>query len=321
MNKKDLQSVLNISAVSLFCCSTLFFIMFVPVSPFYVGVGLTFVFLFMTFSCNVSIIRFKKSHSENFLFLISLFYISYVTTNSCVNQIPLKYPLLFSFSVFLYFCSKILFSKINVKILNFSIKNFIFFNTCLLIFDFIYRILHPTILDWDYSSNDFFYMFKSSSIIFSDTNEVGFMVLIIITFLYTINGLKFVKINKISFIVFFILLVLTFSRAAVLAYLLLLFFCYIRKKNNGFFLFLLLAVIFVFLLFFSIENISDYSLQTKFDIFLRTIKYLSKVDVSTFLFGIGFAQSEVAIGVYGHNYITLFLIEFGFIGLVLFLLL
>lgn len=74
-----------------------------------------------------------------------------------------------------------------------------------------------------------------------------------------------------------------------------------------------ITVVYLFILF-----LSDGSFLTKIEILQECYEYLLNVNFYNLLFGIGYAQSETVLGIYGHNYIVLYLIEFGLIGLFLF---
>lgn len=318
-----LCSLQNLSACLIMTSSTMFITRFMSLSPFYFGVILSILLLFCYLSIRCDKARLKISLNCFILILVSYIYILYIILNSLINGISLKYPMLISFSIIMYFVSKFLYKKIDIKYVYFFVNMFIFFNFFLLSFDLIYRILHPRILPWEYTSKDFFYMFKFSSIIFNDTNEVGFMALIILTFMYSLNKVGITKIKRMYFCLFFALLFFTFSRAAILGFLVLFFIYSIRENIKITVLIplglLFLIVIFIFFLSFSTEDISDVSLKSKFDIFFKTFDYLRTVDIKTFLFGIGYEKSPTVLGIYGHNYISLYIIEFGFVGLLLLL--
>lgn len=318
-----LCSLRNLSACLIMTSSTMFITRFMSLSPFYFGVILSILLLFCYLSIRCDKARLKISLNCFILILVSYIYILYIILNSLINGISLKYPMLISFSIIMYFVSKFLYKKIDIKYVCFFVNMFIFFNFFLLSFDLIYRILHPRILPWEYTSKDFFYMFKFSSIIFNDTNEVGFMALIILTFMYSLNKVGITKIKRMYFCLFFALLFFTFSRAAILGFLVLFFIYSIRENIKITVLIplgsLFLIVIFIFFLSFSTEDISDVSLKSKFDIFFKTFDYLRTVDIKTFLFGIGYEKSPTVLGIYGHNYISLYIIEFGFVGLLLLL--
>lgn len=323
MKNKCFSSVIKLSACFVLIFSTFFITRVVSLSPFYLGIVLSLGFGAMYLSFRINKSKIRISYNTSSLIFSSFIYIFYILLNSLFNQIPLKYPILISFSILMYFVSKFIYAKIDRISFETFVSVFIFVNIWLLSIDFVYRFLHPKVLDWEYTSKDFFYMFKFSSIIFNDTNEVGFMSLIMIIFLYCINKFKYMEVKKIYIIVLFILLFLTFSRAALIGFVTIAFIFYMKEKIKLNILvpsgILVLVVMFIYCFSFSMNDISDVSLKSKFDIFIRTFDYLKTIDIRTFLFGIGYEKSTSVLGIYGHNYISLYIIEFGFVGFLLLL--
>ncbi|MDE7150203.1 MAG: hypothetical protein K2O01_07355, partial [Bacteroidales bacterium] len=115
-----------------------------------------------------------------------------------------------------------------------------------------------------------------------------------------------------------VLLGLTLSRACWLAGGMgLLYFCVPRKWLKYLWIslpvFLLLAAAgFMFFIYPHVRY--DASFISKFQIFYAFIDYWRQASVPEMLFGIGLTRSEMAMGVYAHSYVLVFLVETGLVG-------
>jgi hypothetical protein len=151
---------------------------------------------------------------------------------------------------------------------------------------------------------------------FLDSNAVAFLILNILCFMIYLNSEKIIKIHFIVYAYYTLLLALTFSRAAIAGFGITVLFSFIKRN--------VYRIVFLFLLLLFVSPIivryalSDDSFNSKIFIYRNTLTYLDQIDMPHLLFGNGFGNSERILGIYGHNYITLTLIEFGFIGLVIF---
>lgn len=181
------------------------------------------------------------------------------------------------------------------------------------------RLLHP-----DYSAynallnqGDSFYMYKSNSILFQDSNFVGTELLII--FFTALYFLKKFKLPLTKYLIcFFVLILLTFSRAiwvAVLIGLYLFGFKYNIKK-------VFLTLFFVFISFVSYEMfiVNDASFQSKWEIIDKFIEFFKNSNVETKLFGVGFGNTFNYLGIGAHNIVVSFVMDSGLVGFILFVL-
>lgn len=313
MRSKLFKNIVNpFYVLTIFSC--LYLTQILPISPFYIGLCLWLMLLFANSSINCNI-QITRKENTIIVYYISAFGL-YVLLNAFLNNIPLKYPILQSMSFF-FFVLAFQISSQKKENLIISIKNLVFLVLCLLSIECVYRISHPQAFSWTTDSN-FFYMYKFSSIMFSDTNETGFFVLIFLSFLTYLHDSKLMKISRFSLFLGFVFLVLTFSRAAIVGFLVLFVYNYIYKKMHVLMKFILIIVVVWAAVAVFIFFLRDGSFLTKLDIFQKTYQYLFKTNTRNFIFGIGMNQSVKALDIYGHNYITLYLIEYGFIGFLFF---
>lgn len=302
--------------LTIFSC--LYLTQILPVSPFYFGLFFTLCATLICFSIRPRVILLKIKKKYIPLIIHCIVISVYVFFNAVINSCGLKYPILQLLSMLFLVLSFILPTN-NKDFIKKTFYHLITIVIVLLSIEFVYRITHPKTFDWATEVGNFFYIYKFSSIMFSDSNETAFFILIFISLLLYFNDTKFVFISKKKFLLFFIFLVGTFSRAAVFAFLVLLFYNFIFKRLNIFIKILLLFFSFFLFTYVLMIFSKDGSFLTKIDIFLRTINYLKYVSIRDFFIGVGINNSIDALGFYGHNYISLYLVEYGFIGLLLLL--
>lgn len=297
--------------LAIFCTS--FLSQVILISPIYISYCLVYILLIFIVS-RCSIIKYKTHLSSYFSIFV---YTIYISIQSLFEGQNLKYPLLMAMSASYYPIGCVIFDQLTRKQI-ITICKYILLVTCIiLIIDCIYRFLHPTELRW-VDSFTFFYKYKMNTIMFTDTNDVGFLILLTMGFILYLKSSNSLNISFYVQLLFFVLLILSFSRAAIVAYLISYFILNIYNRLNlvGRFIanvVIVIAVVYLFILF-----LSDGSFLTKIEILQECYVYLLNVDFCDLLFGIGYAQSETVLGIYGHNYIVLYLIEFGLIGLFLF---
>ena len=313
------QSFFNFfSVLSMF--SSLYLTQVVPISPFYFGIGFSLILLIKFCYEEPTQKFFVINYGEDYIVIFFVFFLMlHILVNTVVNSIPLKYPLLtilsflfFLFSFGVFQCSK------DVLIKTFCYLKYV--TTILLTIECIYRFTHPENLEWAKNTVNFFYMFKFSSIMFFDTNETGFFIEMIFIFFLYLSEKKLLPFSLGEKSIFFCFLCLSFSRAAVIGFCVAVCYWYFFRKLNFF-----VKCFIIFILLISVSSIifflsKDGSFLTKIDIFLKTKNYLLNASTRDLLLGIGLNNSITALdGIYGHNYISLFIIEFGLIGFFLFI--
>lgn len=297
--------------LAIFCTS--FLSQIIPISPIYISYCFVYLLLIFIIS-HYAIIKCKMPLSS---YLPIFLYVGYIYFQSLFEGQNLKYPLLMVMSVSYYPIGCIIFDQLTKKQIV-KICKYLLLTTCfLLITDCIYRFLHPTELKW-VDSFTFFYKYKMNTIMFTDTNDVGFLILLTMGFIIYLKASKILKIPFYIQLLFFVLLILSFSRAAIVAYLITFFIFNIYNKLNYAWRFIANAVIVIGVVYLFALFLHDGSFLTKIEILQESYTYLLNADFSDLLFGIGYAQSETVLGIYGHNYIVLYLVEFGLVGLFLF---
>jgi hypothetical protein len=217
--------------------------------------------------------------------------------------------------------------QINQKQLTILVKSYFVFNLLLMIADLLYRFYYGKTTADQYSfSNPLyqFYIFKGTSLLHMDSNGSGFIILTILSVLVYMKdaGSEGKKrfINK-MYVLFFILLILSFSRSCLIAHLCLLLFIHLFVKRSIYFKFLV-AIISIFLGAYVLNIvftnlIYDYSFQTKIIIFIETFEYIQDATMSQLLFGNG-AESSINFLSFGaHNFISSYIIDTGLISLLL----
>jgi hypothetical protein len=166
-----------------------------------------------------------------------------------------------------------------------------------------------------------FYYFKYGSIMFYDSNYTGLAVLSI--FIYTLLSKK-----KIYTLIYFLILLSTFSRSAIicaiLAYLINLMPDLNRINLNQ----IIKGLIFLFIIFalviYGLEEfiINDSSFLTKLDIFENFKNKFFNYSVIEFLFGFGYTDGGFIYSpnpkAYAHAFFPLVLGQIGFLGLLIY---
>lgn len=298
--------------------SSLFLTQILPFSPFYFGMFFSAIFLFIIFSFLPRFCVIKISCDDRIIFIPISFLLFHIVLNTAINSVSIKYPLLMILS-YLFFIFSFCSNSIPIQQLKKSLVVLKKTTLILLIIECAYRITHPRFLAWAEGTSDFFYMYKFSSIMFSDTNETGFFILSFLSFLVYLKDKQIIPVKRIEIFVGFTFLVLSFSRAAIFGFLVFALYQFVFKTMA-----FMLKLFCVYLTGFGVAIIvgifmNDGSFMTKIDIFQKTLLYLKNCDIFHFLFGIGMNHSIDALGIYGHNYLSLYSIEFGIVGLVLFL--
>ncbi len=190
------------------------------------------------------------------------------------------------------------------------LKWLLIFGIILLIFDTIYRFSNPLVSDY-YVGINAYLKYKGPGILFVDTNNTGMLCLAFLGLLLYLDNIYKIKYKKINFI-YFVLLILTFSRAAILAYFLLLFFINKRVPKWIKTIFFLIAMILVPI--FIPKIFGDVSTGSKIDMFIRAIAYWKNASILEILFGVGFTNSIDKIGLFTHSWPLTFTFEFGVVG-------
>ena len=229
------------------------------------------------------------------LFLIfSLFVLA-----GLVNLLYFKQLLIFSLGL-------LLLTLKPVRLSNYSFNSSVF----VLLFSFYflelaYRINEGTNITIE---NDWFYTYKVKTFNGEDSNFVGFNLLCITSYLYTIR--KKTSLYWISFV----FLLLTFSRTAIVSFIIFAMLFSYREY--------LIKFLILFLPIFGAYAAFDYSFQTKILINYYSIIEFSDQSLPTILFGMGISNFNYNFNawddVVGHTVINEVLYGSGLIGFALF---
>lgn len=201
------------------------------------------------------------------------------------------------------------------------------YSIIMLLIECIWRYTHPS-TDFSHFEGTgdvrWIYQYKMEGLMYSDSNVVGFHVMVLFFFLLYDQEVNGVKRNKTK-ILLLVLLFLSISRAAWIGTAIgWIYVKFLRRKKLDFYIANLIffslfsIVIYIFLLQERIQ--SDLSFQSKLEIIDIVINYFSHATLPELTFGIGFSNTLERLGIYAHNFFMVFLIESGWIGLILMIL-
>lgn len=295
-----------------------FYITKLPLSPIYlfsmIGVYLSTILIFIS-----SKIKLSKEVS---LAITLLFYFLIFQQLLFIPNISAYVN--FNFSILIFICSYIILNKTNSNTAISISEKMIYFSLPLLIIESIYRIINPPVEKIELLENAgrediMFYIYKFNSIMYQDSNFVGLFILSLFFFLLYLKQYTYKK-YYLSFFILIILLFATISRASIFSLvvfsLLYIFRQKIYKYRKLFFTVSILLIVVLFPILLEYKNIDD-SFSTKFGIFDKTIEYVSNANFINLLFGVGFGNAVAVLDIGAHNFFVTYLVESGFIGLIL----
>lgn len=265
------------------------------------------------------LIKQKTIYFDN-VSVIILIYITYLLFTQFFFETPFRRILGAVFSPLYYIVIHNYIKAVKFE----DVQKFIniFLNLSIFIFtvELYFRLTSP--IDLTNASTNFIYAYKNNSIMYSDSNGTGIHILMVFVFLFFLEteiNIKHINIKK---IILFILLIGTFSRAAWITGIVFLIANYFYKNFN--FIKLFFFIFFILLFLFVVYPIyledyfkNDLSLNDHMSIFETGIDFIHNVNFFSFFIGIGISLSEDSLGRYAHNYFLTTLIETGFIGLIL----
>lgn len=188
-----------------------------------------------------------------------------------------------------------------------------------LVFEFLTRIINPT------EGEEGFYKFKESLFYF-DSNFTGIVICAFLMLFVFLKEKGIYDIGKFYMWGYIVLLFLTFSRGSILAFLI----AYFLVKISGKYYRISSIIISFFVLYVSVRLINyfdagndfrdvDLSFNSKFNIIYNTFDIYNSFNFFQKLFGIGLANYINYGGIFAHTILTTFLIEFGVVGMAVFL--
>ncbi|MCD9529093.1 hypothetical protein GLP09_02955 [Photobacterium carnosum] len=166
-----------------------------------------------------------------------------------------------------------------------------------------------------------FYLYKYNTFMFADSNSIG-IALQCIFFLLLFFSRKGYRSNKLMFYTF-VLILLTFSRAAILATVIMYVIINFKLYKNIIFqvlLGLLITIItIIFLLFYHVDiNLKDGSALSKFYILDVFYNYLLNSNALQLLFGCGGGETKNVLGIYGHISFVTSIVDIGLFGTIIY---
>ncbi|MCE9686738.1 hypothetical protein LZP73_11020 [Shewanella sp. AS16] len=199
-----------------------------------------------------------------------------------------------------------------------NINLVIFFPLVLLIFDGVWRFLHPDLtLDVVKLEENgiLFQMYKSNSIMYMDSNAVGLQSLFLFSSILYFNA-RFQKSRFFYCALFlaFVSVCLSLSRSSIICMFLavvLYFFSIYRRLFVCLFPVLLMIGFYVSYILFDFF-LDDLSFQSKFKILHLFFAYIQDSSFYDLIFGSGVGNGENVLGIGAHNFIVILFVELGF---------
>lgn len=286
--------------------SGLYLTKIMPVSPVQLVYLVVFFLMFLLFLHKE---RFLVGHISLFPLAGCVYFLTLFVSSppAAVLNILITFssPLL----VYCYFYDRV----ISVKIFN---KYFLFYSV-IFIFDGVWRFLHPAEMDLERLAElgISFQIYKLNTFMYMDSNFVGLQAVCTFSFMcwFIFNG---VKLNKFIPILLFMSVLLSLSRAAILAMFIVIALTFIFKRKipilflNLFLLAFSICIGFIVFYFFS----NDVSFLSKFHIVEVAGKYFSRADFITLIFGVGIGNAKDVLGMGAHNLFVGFIVETGIVG-------
>lgn len=295
-------------------------------SAWYLSSPFSVVYFSIVISFSLSILIFifdglkvKKTGINTILF----FCVGFILLQQIFLSKRISDAIVFSLSMLSYPTFCFLSERMSFYKLQKIFMSFLLFSVFIFLIDTFFRYYFPDYGHFSDMNPDVvaregigFYVYKTNSIMFLDSNFVALSILPILTSALVVKrNIPFMarKVNVIS-AVLFLLLLLTLSRAAIISFI----FCYFFIYRKNFFLNILFSVLVISLLFFFLKN--DGSGESKVYLYDMFFKYLSNENIWDFLVGHGFGSAIEYLGMGAHSSIITLVIETGFIGFILYLL-
>jgi hypothetical protein len=192
----------------------------------------------------------------------------------------------------------------------------IVFSIILLAAELGYRLTHPMEpQDWNVQRDDiYWYVYKTSSFMYPDSNSVGLFVACLIGFILGLPTAQARDLRK-YLLPLSLLLLGSISRSAIIAIGIVLLYQYLNGNRTKLILFVITSS-FVGLFVYS-QVIMDESFLSKFWITGLAINYLETADILALIVGVGPGNAERVLGVGAHLLPLTLLIELGIAGTLL----
>ncbi len=295
-----------------------FYTVKIGISPIYVTFSLSLFFIFIS-----SIWGFRRVQ-EPFLIIIAASIILYAVLSLVIYwsfdyALPSAWVNLV-FSLVYFVVTLFVLDNVSKDKVNLSIKLTIVFSIILLTIELAYRLLHPEQPeDWVGIREDIeWYMYKTASFMYPDSNSVGLFISCLIGFIIGIPDEKPYSFRK-YLIPLFLLLLGTLSRSSIFAAILAISYQFLNGSRFKSFLIIICSIFGIAISYSLIET--DESFLSKFWIASLVLDYLHQADILQLMIGVGPGNAEKYLGVGAHLLPFILLIETGLVGTVLIVLL
>lgn len=236
---------------------------------------------------------------------------------SLINDSSINSWIRITMSLFSFFFITAFQDRISIRMIQILIRSFLGINAAFIILETAIRILFP---DLDHlkginpmsAGSLWFYVYKMNSILYLDSNFTAIQVLSGLS-LAVFARMFFRGFSSFWMILFYILLILTLSRATILAGTMVLLFLLVPRRYRLFSALMAIIGGIITLLYFQ----NDPSFHTKFEIFSLTWNYLKDASPFQIIFGAGWSQAVEHLGMGAHTLISTYLIEGGSIFFIL----
>lgn len=283
-----------------------------------VGVYLNYLMLGIALIIGITIPINRKSSTGACVVVAFYLGVNILINNGIINGQAINLFLWITLTPIAFNCLKKLPCEYGTRIFLTSLG----FASIYLTFDTILRFIEPSTPTATLqfiatsASDDYFYKYKFGGLMFSESNSFGVIALAgyIASRVVQSKGYR----SYLPFL-FFILIVLSLSRAAIITMLILESFYLIKSKIRSipFTIFLSYCVAINLLLFLTSSILSPFiggSGESKIEFLSIAWHLLHQFDIVELLFGIGLGQSINVTGLYLHNFFLLLLSETGVIG-------
>ncbi len=291
--------------------SSVLYLRVLPVSPVYILLIISIVY---------TALKIKVNNDElklfSIMFLVLLIFTGYQALE--LSKVSMLINTYLSFIVFIFLYISL--NKLDVVTIQNIARKYIIFCVFIVSIETLYRFLNPIYLSLDNLSGleVYMYPFKRNSLMFVDSNYTSIL-LITNLILFNLGVLKISK-NRFLYLLLFILLILTFSRASILSYVLItliyLFLGFFKKNKLLIILFFIFFVSFFlyfkFVIYSGTFSIHDGSLNSKFRLLNMMIDNVYDNGITFLLFGGGIGNAgDYLDGIGAHNIFVLIFTEYG----------
>lgn len=298
----------------LLICINIFLVSIISLSPVYFAFVISMGMLFILFSFYPRFQIGRLRMDDKILILLSLLLCVNVTITTAINNGNISSFITYIFSVI---CFTLSFTVTQIPKRNIKKTFYLFKYISLLLFvvEVIYRFSYSQAKH----SYFYFYDYKHNSIMFPDTNATAVCIEFFLAFLLYLKTRNVIKIYLLEILIGFVLLFLTFSRAALFGLVCFGAIWFFLKCKSYIVKYLMLMSVFIAGIVIITVFIKDGSFITKLDLYAQTFDYIQRVDYLHLFIGNGLDSSVNILTRYGHTFVTLYIVELGINNFILLL--